>query len=324
MQTVEDGLRALGARPVVPPLEVLRAMDAPREDSWLWTEEEDGESVAEYAARLARRRRSRGWAARSTLYLQCVGEEVVAVEKLARFAGAFLQMRVEVLPRLAVEVGEVGEAAVAGDTAYAWAEVGGEAVAARFFLKKGKGKGREVVKERRQLHIGETVLRLARGVPADGVAVLGVCSEDLYCEEEDLFQMGLGDKTKRAGVVSVARYTPRARFDDATWHSLRLPTREALREEERAEHLRRVAGTLVHEALHTLHLEHCVWWRCLMNGSGSLREDAEAPLHLCPVCLAKLALATGCDVRARARDLIRAAGAVGIPVDPVWTRVEEG
>ncbi len=95
---------------------------------------------------------------------------------------------------------------------------------------------------------------------------------------------------------------------------------DTLRDDERSEHLTRVAGTLVHEALHTLHLEHCIWWRCLMNGSGSLREDAEAPLHLCPVCLAKLTLAVGCDTRARARALIHAAEAVGIPVDPVWRR----
>ena len=35
-------------------------------------------------------------------------------------------------------------------------------------------------------------------------------------------------------------------------------------------------------------IKHCVYYKCLMNGSNSLEESRGKPGHLCPVCLRKL------------------------------------
>jgi archaemetzincin len=51
-------------------------------------------------------------------------------------------------------------------------------------------------------------------------------------------------------------------------------------------------------------IEHCVWFRCLMNGSNHLAESDARPLHLCPVDLRKLQWSTGFDVVKRYRRLL--------------------
>ena len=51
-------------------------------------------------------------------------------------------------------------------------------------------------------------------------------------------------------------------------------------------------------------IEHCVWFRCLMNGSNHLAESDARPLHLCPVDLRKLQWSTGFDVVERYRRLL--------------------
>ena len=52
---------------------------------------------------------------------------------------------------------------------------------------------------------------------------------------------------------------------------------------------------LNHECGHLLGIKHCVYARCLMNGSSSLREAESRPLALCPIDLAKY-----CDTLTRA------------------------
>jgi archaemetzincin len=60
-----------------------------------------------------------------------------------------------------------------------------------------------------------------------------------------------------------------------------------------------------------LGIEHCIWYRCLMNGSNHLAESDARPLHLCPVDLRKLQWSVGFDVAERYRvlcDVYRRAG----------------
>mmetsp|Transcript_23424 Transcript_23424/g.38762 ORF Transcript_23424/g.38762 Transcript_23424/m.38762 type:complete len:97 (+) Transcript_23424:765-1055(+) len=52
--------------------------------------------------------------------------------------------------------------------------------------------------------------------------------------------------------------------------------------------LRRALQTLVHESCHLFHLEHCVYYQCVMNGANHLAESDASPMHLCPICLRKL------------------------------------
>ena len=77
--------------------------------------------------------------------------------------------------------------------------------------------------------------------------------------------------------------------------------------------LRRTFTVIAHEAGHMFGIEHCIWFRCTMNGCNHLQEFDGAPLHLCPVDLRKLQWSTGFDVVERYRrlgDIYRQAGLI--------------
>jgi archaemetzincin len=56
---------------------------------------------------------------------------------------------------------------------------------------------------------------------------------------------------------------------------------------------------MTHELGHMFGIAHCTAYRCLMNGSNSLKETDAAPMHLCPVCLRKLHASVGFSPAAR-------------------------
>jgi len=68
--------------------------------------------------------------------------------------------------------------------------------------------------------------------------------------------------------------------------------------------LSRVCRTASHELGHCFGIDHCVYYACSMQGSGSLAEDARQPPYLCPVDLAKVLQATGGDARGRYGELL--------------------
>jgi archaemetzincin len=68
--------------------------------------------------------------------------------------------------------------------------------------------------------------------------------------------------------------------------------------------LGRVCRTAAHELGHCFGIDHCVYYACSMQGTGSLREDARQPPFLCPVDLAKLSYATGATAVQRYRALL--------------------
>ena len=83
--------------------------------------------------------------------------------------------------------------------------------------------------------------------------------------------------------------------------------------------LRRVLKLMTHEAGHILSIEHCVHYRCVMQGANSLREDDRHPMHLCPVDLAKLAWNTGVDPTSRYRRLLEFYRMAGLEPEAAWT-----
>jgi archaemetzincin len=117
---------------------------------------------------------------------------------------------------------------------------------------------------RRQVDADQAVRELARRVPARSLGVVGLTGSDLHAQ-------GLGF------VFGVALLEGRASL-----HSL-----HRLGDDPRRL-LVRTLKVASHELGHLLGLQHCVFYRCVMNGGNSLAEVDRTPIHLCPVCLAKL------------------------------------
>jgi len=67
-----------------------------------------------------------------------------------------------------------------------------------------------------------------------------------------------------------------------------------------------------------LGMRHCVYFRCLMNGTNHLAESDRRPLHLCPVDLRKAQLALGFDVVERYRALQVFWRSVGVADEARW------
>lgn len=119
--------------------------------------------------------------------------------------------------------------------------------------------------------------------PQDAYALIAVTMEDLYPEESWNFVFGQASLRGGVGVFSFARYDP-AFFA------------EARNDGTQALIFRRSCKVLSHEMGHMFGIQHCVFFECIMNGSNHMAEADDRPMHLCPVCLRKLHLATGFDL----------------------------
>lgn len=144
----------------------------------------------------------------------------------------------------------------------------------------------------RQILTTDVLALLKEKLPADAFCLLAITMEDLYPDPSWNFVFGQASLRERVGVFSFARYDP------------------ALYGEERGKDyqevlLRRSCKVLVHETAHMFSLAHCIFFRCVLNGSNHLQESDSRPLSLCPVCLRKLQFSTGFDVLDRYRQLLR-------------------
>jgi archaemetzincin len=124
---------------------------------------------------------------------------------------------------------------------------------------------------------------LKKNVPADAFCVLAITMEDLYPEPSWNFVFGQASLRERVGVYSFARYDP------AFYGQKRNKDYEKIL-------LRRSCRVLAHETGHMFGLHHCIYFRCVLNGSNHLQESDSRPLQLCPVCLRKLQYSIGFDV----------------------------
>jgi archaemetzincin len=141
-----------------------------------------------------------------------------------------------------------------------------------------------------QLLTGDILNLLQTRLPEDGFALLGITMTDLYPESSWNFVFGQASLRDRVGVYSFARYDPRFYGQEAAPDTRKLV-------------LRRSCKVLAHETGHMFGIAHCVWYRCVMNGSNHLAEADARPLHLCPVDLRKLQWSIGFDVVERYRRL---------------------
>jgi archaemetzincin len=142
---------------------------------------------------------------------------------------------------------------------------------------------------RRQLLSSDILYFLRRQVPADAYCLAAVTMEDLYPRPSWDFVFGEASLVNHVAVFSLARYSP-AFGGDHDRLSL-VAARNLV--------LRRSCKVLAHEVGHLFGLYHCIYYRCVMNGSNSLPESDGKPIELCPVCLGKLRCSAGFEVPER-------------------------
>lgn len=152
---------------------------------------------------------------------------------------------------------------------------------------------------------GDLLELLRRNMPSDAFALLGITMTDLYPEPGWNFVFGQAWVSQRVGVYSFARYDPEfyGQPRGSDWMQLLL---------------RRSVKVLAHELGHMFGIAHCIWFRCLMNGSNHLEESDARPVHLCPVDLRKLQWSIGFDVIERYRRLLAFHRAAGFQDEARW------
>jgi archaemetzincin len=157
----------------------------------------------------------------------------------------------------------------------------------------------------RQLLTLDILDLLRKRLPDDAYCLLAITMEDLYPDPAWNFVFGQAHLRDRVGVYSLARYDP------AFYGELDSGDAEQLI-------LTRSCKVLAHETAHMFGLMHCVYFRCLVNGSNHLDESDASPLHLCPVCLRKLQWCAGFDVTVRYRRLARVYQEFGLTEEAEW------
>lgn len=157
----------------------------------------------------------------------------------------------------------------------------------------------------RQILTRDVLTFLQKKLPADAFCILAITMEDLYPEPSWNFVFGQASLKERVGVYSFVRYDP------------------AFYREERGKDyqkvlLKRSCKVLVHEMAHMFGLKHCIFFKCVLNGSNHLEESDSRPLHLCPVCLRKLQFNIGFDVVGRFHKLNLFYRGVGFDDEACW------
>ena len=159
--------------------------------------------------------------------------------------------------------------------------------------------------QNRQILTADILQLLKETLPENAFCVLAVTMEDLYPDPRWNFVFGQASLQDRVGVFSFARYDP-AFYGESRGHLYQKLL------------LQRSAKVLVHETAHMFSLAHCIYFKCVMNGSNHLQESDSRPLSLCPVCLHKLQHSIGFDVSARYRHLIQFYRKIGFTREADW------
>ncbi len=161
--------------------------------------------------------------------------------------------------------------------------------------------------ERPQWLAADILKILEPQLPPDAYCLVGVTLTDLYSLTTTTYVFGQATIKNRTGVFSFARFDP-AFYDDP-----RLADVETLI-------LRRSCHTLAHEICHIFGMQHCIYFKCPVNGSNNLDESDSRPMQLCPVCLRKLHSTIRFDPAERDRRLIDVYEQFGFTEEAAWIK----
>jgi archaemetzincin len=155
-----------------------------------------------------------------------------------------------------------------------------------------------------QFFAGDILMELAARRRPGALCSLGLTAHDIYPDVFVRFAFGEASPIHRVALCSMARYRPPFREESAG------PMPGLM--------FRRCLRVLCHEVCHMLGMSHCVYARCLMNGSVDVPESDRRPLHLCPVDLRKLQWALGFNVVERYRRLLQFWRGMGDDPEAMW------
>eukprot|EP00957_Ditylum_brightwellii_P208782 15358901-Ditylum_brightwellii.AAC.2 len=174
--------------------------------------------------------------------------------------------------------------------------------------------------------------------------VMGITMEDLYDTPSDLFCAGMAYGGSKVACFSFSRYHPHLKMSPQHWYDYVYTDKSSsysyydddskdkpegtmdpidigdMNHTTGSEYLRRSGKLLVHELGHLYGIDHCIFNRCLMNGTAHLVEDFAAPSHLCGVCLRKLQWRLGFDVKGRYASLDKAFSDMGMEKEQKWAQ----
>jgi archaemetzincin len=265
-------------RRVLESVDAFEPMRSPWPNDWLANHPEPGQSFTQWVRARPNRPNNR----RHTIYLQPFAAFDVGdgpdLERLKRFAAAFFAMPVVTLP--------IGQGS---------AQLFGNRITTRANPYDGH----------RQLLTSDILGVLREVLPSDAFALIGITMEDLYPEPSWNFVFGQASLRDRVGVYSFARYHPRLSGGVAGRDS-------------RALLLSRSCKVLAHETAHMFGIAHCIYYRCLMNGSNHLAESDARPMHLCPIDLRKLQDAVAFDAIERYQHLRDVCRDFGLDDEARW------
>jgi len=117
-----------------------------------------------------------------------------------------------------------------------------------------------------------------------------------------LFIAGLAHVNCHVAAFSFFRYDPRLECSDEFWYDWKIKKMKSISMSKII--LLRSCRLLTHEIGHLLAIDHCIYYGCLMNGSGHLEEDFSQPLFLCPIDLRKLSQLVGFNIIQRYEQML--------------------
>lgn len=222
---------------------------------------------------------------RNTIVLQPIGpldaKRMRLLHDLSDFCAAYFQIPVRIAPPLSLDINHV--------------------------RRESRALNSAAVSGTKQYNASEFIGLLSTQIPGDAMLYLGVTMADLYAENLN-YVFGQGSETLHTGIYSLCRYYPEF------WNETPRPGDDELA-------LRRSCQVLAHETGHMLSLPHCVFYKCVMNGSNGLDDSDDAPLDFCPLCHRKILWNLGCDGTKRYTDLLAFYQKHGLDKEAKWTAI---